>query len=274
MKNNKIIKFVLKHVVAISACVLVFVFSIGYWVLSAVPTATSVGDNLIVAGNVGIGTTGPSAALHILKDPMATSPWANIIVEPTSNDKDSGISLKTTYTDTDRNWGIYAGSGSAPNNANFRIVDITAAMDRLNIDLNGNVGIGTTAPAYQLQLSLNSAAKPTSSSWTIASDERLKKNIKTLEGALGKMLALRGVTYEWIEPEKQGNMTGVYMGLIAQEVEKVFPEWITTDSEGYKNLTVTGFEALTAESFKELKAENDALRARIEALEARLNIGQ
>ena len=65
MKNNKIMKFVLKHAVAISACVLVLVFSIGYWVLSAVPTATSVGDNLIVVGSVGIGTTTPAEKLDV-----------------------------------------------------------------------------------------------------------------------------------------------------------------------------------------------------------------
>jgi hypothetical protein len=45
-------------------------------------------------------------------------------------------------------------------------------------------------------LSLDSAAKPATNTWTIASDERLKKNIKTLEGALDKMLRLHGVTFE------------------------------------------------------------------------------
>jgi hypothetical protein len=55
--------------------------------------------------------------------------------------------------------------------------------------------------------------------------------------------------------------------LIAQEVEEVFPEWIDTDPSGYKNLTVRGFEALVVEAFKQLKAENDDLRARIEAIE-------
>lgn len=132
------------------------------------------------------------------------------------------------------------------------------------------VGIGTSSPSYQLQLSTDSAAKPTSNTWTVPSDRRLKKNIKPLKVALDKMLKLHGVTYQWKEPEKFGNMAGNYMGLIGQEVEKVFPEWVGTDKDGYKNLTVGGFEALTAEAIRELKAENDALKARIKALEARL----
>lgn len=121
------------------------------------------------------------------------------------------------------------------------------------------------------------AFKPGGGSWSVSSDERLKKNIKTLEGALGKMLNLRGTTFEWKEPEKHGNLTGEQMGLIAQEVEKIFPEWIKTDTEGYKNLTVRGFSALTIEALRELKTENDDLKARIEALEAKINnypIGQ
>lgn len=132
----------------------------------------------------------------------------------------------------------------------------------------GKVGIGVTAPTYQLQLSTNSAYKPTNGTWTYSSDERLKKNIKTLDGALSKILGLHGVIFEWKDPEKYSS--GVQMGLIAQEVEQVFPGWITTDVNGYKNLTVSGFEALTVESIRELKKENDVLRARVEALEAKI----
>lgn len=46
---------------------------------------------------------------------------------------------------------------------------------------------------------------------------------------------LRGVTFEWIEPQKHGNRTGPRMGMIAQEVEQVFPDWVTTDHEALKN---------------------------------------
>jgi hypothetical protein len=114
------------------------------------------------------------------------------------------------------------------------------------------------------------AFKPGGGSWGVSSDERLKKNIKPLEGALEQLLQLRGVVYEWKEPEKQGNLTGPQMGLLAQEVEKVFPDWIGVDPDDYKTLTIRGFEALVIEALKELKAENEALKKRCEALELQL----
>jgi hypothetical protein len=105
--------------------------------------------------------------------------------------------------------------------------------------------------------------------WTHISDERVKKNVATLKGSLDQLLRLRGVTYEWKEPAKHGNSTGTQRGFIAQEYEKVFPEWVKTDNEGFKSIdTTSGLDALEVESIRELKAENDSLRARVDALEA------
>jgi Chaperone of endosialidase len=114
------------------------------------------------------------------------------------------------------------------------------------------------------------AFKPGGGAWGVASDARLKQNIQPLTGVLAKLTQLRGVLYEWKEPEKQGNLTGPQIGLIAQEVEPVFPDWVSVDSEGYKALTIRGFEALTIEAIKELKAENEALKQRCAALESQL----
>ncbi len=110
------------------------------------------------------------------------------------------------------------------------------------------------------------ATKPTGASWTVSSDARLKTDIKSISGALNRLLALRGVTYRWREPLKHGNLSGTQLGMIAQEVEKVFPDWIGTDREGFKTLTIRGFEALAIESFRELKTENDTLRREVAAL--------
>jgi len=129
----------------------------------------------------------------------------------------------------------------------------------------GAVGLGIVNPSFQLHLSANSAAKPTSNAWTVSSDARLKKNINTIDGGLEQLLALHGVTYQWIDPASQGNMAGTYTGLIAQDVEKVFPEWISEDAHGYKTLTVIGFEGIVVEALRDLRAEKDA---QIEALQA------
>jgi hypothetical protein len=121
----------------------------------------------------------------------------------------------------------------------------------------GAVGLGVTNPSFQLHLSANSAAKPTSNAWTVSSDARLKKNITPIDGALEQLLALNGVTYQWKDPASQGNMAGTYTGMIAQDVEKVFPEWINEDARGYKTLTVIGFEGIVVEALRDLRAEKD-----------------
>jgi hypothetical protein len=108
-----------------------------------------------------------------------------------------------------------------------------------------------------LRLNNDSAFKPGTNTWTISSDERLKKNIQTLQNSLEKMVALHGVTFEWRDPASQGGRTGTEMGLIAQEVEKVFPQWVGRDARGYRTLTIGGFEGLTAEAIRELRVEKD-----------------
>jgi hypothetical protein len=145
----------------------------------------------------------------------------------------------------------------------------TAGVLRASLNSTG-FGIGMSTQTYLLQLKSDSAAKPTSNTWTISSDRRLKTDIKPIDNALGKMLSLKGVTYKWKDPSTQGNMTGRYMGLIAQEVEEVFPEWVSTDKNGYKALTVSGFEGLTAEAVRELKKENEELQKMAEQQEKEL----
>jgi endosialidase-like protein len=65
-----------------------------------------------------------------------------------------------------------------------------------------------------------------------------------------------------------GNLSGPQTGLIAQEVEKVFPDWVSSDPEGYKELTIRGFEALTIEALRELKNEVDQMKKRLDKIEA------
>ena len=65
------------------------------------------------------------------------------------------------------------------------------------------------------------------------------------------------MTFQWIDPASQGGITGTQMGLIADEVSRAFPQWVGRDPKGYQTLTVGGFEALTAEALRELRAEKD-----------------
>ena len=103
-----------------------------------------------------------------------------------------------------------------------------------------------------------------------SSDERLKDNIQSIRSkdALDALMQLRGVSFNWKDPSKHGDLRTIQRGFIAQEYEKVFPEWVTTDKEGNKMISTTGLDAMEVESIRELKAQNDELKARLSTLES------
>jgi hypothetical protein len=79
-----------------------------------------------------------------------------------------------------------------------------------------------------------------------------------MHDSLERLLALRGVTFTYIDPDMPLYAPGIQTGMIAQEVERIFPEWINENAEGFKTLTYRGFEALTVEALRDLRAEKDA----------------
>jgi hypothetical protein len=92
--------------------------------------------------------------------------------------------------------------------------------------------------------------------------------VQPLTGALDKLVKLRPVTFEWKNPEEHGGRNGAQKGFIAQEVEKVMPEWVGVDAKGFKTVDMIGIDAMLVESIRTIKAENDALKDRVKALEA------
>lgn len=138
----------------------------------------------------------------------------------------------------------------------------------------GIVSVGVTAAWLQGNVYSTATYYSTGSQTTIThySDIRLKKNVKPLEGSLDQLLKLRGVTYEWKEPEEHGHELGTQRGFVAQEVEKVFPDWVGVDSKGIKTLNTRGLEPMLVESLRSLKKENEALEERVKVLESRRNV--
>jgi hypothetical protein len=126
----------------------------------------------------------------------------------------------------------------------------------------GNVGIGTGAPADKLHVVGNVRANDV----ILTSDARLKRRIRPIRGARQKLEGLRGVEFEW--KDSDGSTAGRSAGVVAQEVESVAPELVPAGrADGYKGVNLGGMLGTLIEGFKELAAENSALRLRIEALE-------
>jgi trimeric autotransporter adhesin len=110
------------------------------------------------------------------------------------------------------------------------------------------------------------------------SDRRLKKDIRNLTGS-DLLKSIRPVSFDWIDP-KDSFMEVRQYGFIAQEVEEVFPNLVSTadDSMHTKSVNYTGLIPLMVSSIQELqdtnkllKSQNDSLQARIDAIEHRLD---
>lgn len=156
------------------------------------------------------------------------------------------------------------------NDATFMTQDVTSGLaiwaggvEALDVQYGGNVHV----PVSMSVGGSLSVAGVCEASCT--SDARLKKNVEPLHDALGRLLRLRGVTFDWIDPSAHGpRERGVQTGFIAQEVEAVFPDWVTEGSDGYRRLQIRGFEALAVEALRTVAAQNRELGGRVHALEA------
>jgi hypothetical protein len=127
----------------------------------------------------------------------------------------------------------------------------------LTVMNNGNVGIGTADP--EVELDVNGKVK--AAAFLYSSDASLKENIQAIPGALEKILNLDGIKFNW----KEGGESSI--GLIAQDVEKVFPELVTTDSLGLKSLQYGNLVAPLIEAIKEQQKQIEELKLEVERLQ-------
>ena len=118
------------------------------------------------------------------------------------------------------------------------------------------LGIGTTAPAYPLHVH----GKMFATEGMVAySDMRLKTNVIQIENALNIVGQLRGVRYDRIDLARDAR----HVGLIAQEVEAVVPEVVSTDESGMKSLAYGDLVAVLIEGMKEQQSQIEALKAAV-----------
>lgn len=133
---------------------------------------------------------------------------------------------------------------------------------RMTILESGEVGINNTAPTFQLHVTgdikasgcVAASAGTVTGGGTCSSDARLKKNIVNLPWAisLNAFLQLRPVQFEWrdkLPGEKQ-------LGFIAQDIEKIYPQFVETDVKGYKAVNYTGLQWMQTLAVQELIRQN------------------
>jgi hypothetical protein len=243
------------------------------------------------SGNLGIGTTSPARKLHV------------------SNTADGFISRFTGGAATTVNIGVYGNSttgfGSIGTESNHQLRFFTNAVDAVTIDTSGNLLVGTTSNApspynnakQYIASSLSGLAvsvtntgyslvnffynnatlvgyittNGTGTTYSTASDYRLKEDIAPMTGALDTVAQLKPVTYKWKSDGSSGQ------GFIAHELQSVVPEAVVGDKDAvntdgepmYQGIDTSFLVATLTSAIQEQQALITALTARITALEAK-----
>jgi len=141
----------------------------------------------------------------------------------------------------------------------------------MRITSGGKVLIGTTGDVGDYKLQVNGSILATDSIYSngdviayASSDIRLKDNILPIKNALEKVKKIGGYTFDW--NNKQTTYEGHDVGVIAQEIEAVLPEVVTTRDNGYKAVKYEKLTALLIESIKEQQVQIERLELLINKL--------
>jgi len=195
------------------------------------------------SGNVGIGISAPSA---ILQAHRASGSATIARIEGMTN---TAPHLEFYNLTSAKSWS-YRFNSTTPGALEFCETGVSCPI---YFSPGGNIGIGTTAPTSMLHVA---GQITTSVSVNVASDRKLKKDITKIGPSLEKISTLSGYTYRL----KDDSYKHVHLGLIAQEIETVFPQAVKTDFRGLKSVAYTELLAPIIESIKELKTQNEGLK--------------
>jgi hypothetical protein len=197
-------------------------------------------STILIGDNEWINTTGTQNSVRI-------DPW----MHPSSGSATfTGLNISPVVEQTGGANGITRGlyiNAAIVAAADFRALEVTGGK---SIFL-GNVGIGTATPGFTLDVNGSIAAV---GALQAHSDKRLKKNIVKVDNSLDKLLALNGVYFDWRKDEFPGIHFegGRQLGVIAQDVEKVFPEAVAKNKDGIRSVAYTMLIAPLIEAVKEL----------------------
>ncbi|MEO6231648.1 MAG: tail fiber domain-containing protein [Ferruginibacter sp.] len=184
-------------------------------------------------GKTGFGTNTPAGLLHIKHNGQAANP--QLVLEEAQNDY-SRISFKNANPGY---WNIEAYSKPILGNNDVAKLNFYYSANGYIFSLSGNGNATLTGTLFQ------------------NSDERLKKNITPLKNTLSKISQLNAYTYQWKDTAR-GNED--QLGLLAQEVEKQFPQLVMTDGDGKKSVAYGNMVPILLQAVKEQQQQIDELK--------------
>ena len=187
-----------------------------------------------------------------------------LLLHSNANDNVNSATLQFRESNNNYGWNLRHNTGGSEGG----VITDRLILERLNgagavavmswDQSNGNVGIGTTNPAYKLDV-----AGTIRGNNVAVSDARFKQNVRPLTGALAAVLALRGVRYTWnaLGVQHGGTAEAEQVGVLAQELEKLYPELVSTDAQGYKAVNYAQLAPILIEALKEQQRLIETLQA-------------
>lgn len=190
-----------------------------------------------------------------------------------------GEATETYAADTDG--GMALSFFTTPDNGGASSVPLV----RMTVDSTGNVGIGSLTPIDMLDVTGNVRVgtgttgcvrdrDATVIAGTCSSDARLKTNINSYINILDRVEDMRLVSYNWRAAEFPGYHFGsqTELGVIAQEIEPLFPELVSTDENGYKQVNYSQLNLITLGSVIELVKQGNNTNSNLSLLAGPLQI--
>jgi hypothetical protein len=206
------------------------------------------------AGYVGIGTTTPQAILDVRGGAGVSGPSGGETMRVYSGGTGTeGGQISLMDGSGTGGWEVdNDGTGSSSHFRVFRDKGVNNSGG-LVIDASGNFYV--TAAAY----------KPGGGVWAASSDIRLKNIDRDYLQGLSQIVKLRPVMFHYKKDNPRREPSDKqFVGLIAQEAMKEFPEAVHMEQDGFYSLDATPISFAVINAIKELKADNDNLRALVE----------
>ncbi|MDQ6482051.1 tail fiber domain-containing protein [Dyadobacter sp. LHD-138] len=246
-------------------------------------------------GNVGIHTPAPEADLHV-SGGLLISNETSVLASPTSVTAVNGsIELyrdatidaqyngfidfkKTKGLDRDARIAYnrsYGTNGAISFETTTDGTSTTRDTRMVIMNSNGNVGIGSTAPVYKLDVTgdINATGEVRNSGVILTSDARLKRNIKTFENGLTTVQKLRPVFYEKKSAVESNDYNRSEIGFLAQDIQKVLPQLVREGKDLNKTLAVdyNSLIPVLTKAIQELSAQVTSLKVENQKLSAAVN---
>ena len=208
--------------------------AMGYYTTASASRSTAMGSGTIASGNnstaTGYFTTASGNKTTAMGANTTASDYASLVVGQYNSSGSSVTNSATSFNTA--NTAFVIGNGT----------DSNSRSDALVVKFNGDATLAGN-------LNINS-------------DARLKSNIISLGSTLSKLLQIDGKSYTMKKDESEKQK----IGLLAQDIEKVFPE-LVSESHGVKSVNYQGLVPVLINALKEQQEEIDRLKTQEERLD-------